>query len=37
MSEIRLSGPFASQLQREAASYGLAVEQLIEAAVKHYQ
>lgn len=37
MSEIRLREPLASQIQREADSYGLAVEQLIETAVRHYR
>jgi len=37
MNEIKLSDPLASQLRREAESYGLAVEQLIETAVRHYR
>jgi UTP:GlnB (protein PII) uridylyltransferase len=37
MSQITLSDPLASQLRREAESYGLAVEQLVEAAVRHYR
>jgi hypothetical protein len=37
MSAIRLREPLASQIQHEADSYGLAVEQLIETAVRHYR
>ncbi|MFZ5821677.1 MAG: DUF5678 domain-containing protein [Chloroflexota bacterium] len=37
MSEIKLSDPLASQLRREAEANGLAVEQLIETAVRHYR
>jgi len=37
MTEIKLSDPLASQLRQDAESYGLAVEQLIETAVRHYR
>ena len=37
MTEIMLTDPLASQLRREAESYGLAVEQLVEAALRHYR
>lgn len=37
MSEIRLHEPLASQIQREAEEYGLAVEQFIESAIRHYR
>ena len=37
MSEIVLGEPLASQIRREAETQGLAVEELIEAALRHYR
>jgi len=37
MSDIVLSEPLASQIRREAEVQGMAVEQLIEAALRHYR
>jgi hypothetical protein len=37
MSDIVLGEPLASQIRREAEAQGVAVEKLIEAALRHYR